>query len=300
MTDTRSLKNDHAPIGTMIKGNDNPASAISALATRGFECFQIMYWETIGNLDLEKEAASIQKAIAASPFPVFISSVAIYGNPLRGDETGNTCLKDLASLMEVTSSFGCNVLGCFAGRVPGRSVPDSLSVWKAVFSPLVERAESLGIGIAFENCRMGDTWKTGKWNIAINPDAWSMMFDALPSKKIGLEWEPCHQIEAFADPIVQAMEWSGRFLHLHGKDARINRSMVASHGIYGADRWNDSCFPGNGETDWKALFKILRNSSYAGTIDIEGWNDAEWSGERELDGQARALEYLKSCRKEHE
>jgi sugar phosphate isomerase/epimerase len=180
--------------------------------------------------------------------------------------------------------------------MPGKSVPESLEAWRAAFAPLAERAEALGLCLAFENCRLGDTWKTGKWNIAINPDAWDLMFDALPSKALGLEWEPCHQVEALADPLAQARAWADRIRHVHGKDARVDRALLAERGLYGASRWNASCLPGNGDSDWRALFRILAEKNYRGSVDIEGWNDAEWSGDRELEGRRRALAYLKECR----
>ncbi len=47
------------------------------------------------------------------------------------------------------------------------------------------------------------------------------MFDAVPSKNIGLEWEPCHQMVSLIDPIPQLRKWVGRVYHVHGKDATI-------------------------------------------------------------------------------
>ena len=222
--------------------------------------------------------------------------MSVYGNPLGGDEAGIATLSSIKALVEHASGFGCPLVSCFAGRVPGSSVPASIEVWKAVFGPLAERAEARGLRLAFENCRMGDTWKTGKWNIAINPDAWQLMFDALPTQVLGLEWEPSHQVEALADPIAQLEAWLPRVFHVHGKDTRINRALLAAHGLYGQVRWHQSCLPGNGDTDWRNLFQILCAAAYSGTVDIEGWNDAEWAGERELEGQLRALAYLQECR----
>ena len=180
--------------------------------------------------------------------------------------------------------------------MPGASVPDSIEAWKRAFSPLAERAEALGLSLAFENCRLGDTWKKGKWNIAINPDAWELMFEAIPSKALGLEWEPCHQVEALADPIAQLRAWLPRIKHVHGKDARVDRELIAKGGLYGARPWAASCFPGNGDSDWGKILYILAAGGYGGTVDVEGWNDAEWSLERELEGQARALAYLRERR----
>lgn len=281
------------PIGTLIKGTEDCAQWIRTLAPLGFSCFSITFWEHLGNIDLGKLRDSVLKATEETN--TFISSLSVYGNPLLPDERGIIHLEAIRQLLNVVSSFNCSVVSGFAGRVPGTSVPDSIDTWTRTFSPLVELAEKQQVSLAFENCRLGDTWKTGKWNIAINPDAWDLMFTALPSNRIGLEWEPCHQVEALADPLIQAEMWADRFIHIHGKDARINRKTLMTKGIFGAQKYYTSCFPGNGETDWKKLISLLETKGYSGTIDIEGWNDAEWSGEKEIEGQKRALDYLLSC-----
>ncbi len=41
------------PVGTLIKGNENPAASIKALAGYGFECFSLMFWENLGKIDVE-------------------------------------------------------------------------------------------------------------------------------------------------------------------------------------------------------------------------------------------------------
>jgi sugar phosphate isomerase/epimerase len=282
------------PIGTLVKGEEDPARAIRVLAPLGFESFSVMFWATTGDADLSGLAAGVREASSATG--TVVSSVSVYGNVLSGDEAGRRTLRDLDALIRAAPSFGCRVVSCFAGRIPGSSVPDSIGPWKAVFGPLAELAESLGVCIAFENCRLGDTWKAGKWNISINGDAWELMFAALPSAAIGLEWEPCHQVESLIDPIAQARIWAGRFFHVHGKDARVDRQALAERGLYGARKWHAPCFPGNGDTDWSELFVVLDAAGYDGTVDVEGWNDSEWSGEREIEGQRRALDYLRSCR----
>jgi sugar phosphate isomerase/epimerase len=284
----------HKPmIGTLVKGDEQPEVAIRQLVAQGFESFSIMYWARATG-DLAATASAVCKA--AEETGATVSSVSVYGNPLSGDAAGAATQASITALIDHAPGFGCSLVSCFAGRVPGTAVPASIEAWKALFGPLVDRAEARGVRLAFENCRMGDTWKSGKWNIAINPDAWHMMFDALPSDSLGLEWEPCHQVEAMADPLAQLKDWLPRIIHIHGKDARVNRELLASRGLYGSGRWHQSCLPGNGDTDWRKVLRILVDSGYAGTVDIEGWNDAEWAGERELTGQLRALAYLKECR----
>lgn len=280
-------------IGTLIKGDEEPHNAIRKLAPLGFEAFSIMYWGRIAG-DLSLCAAQVSEAALLTGRPV--SSLALYGNPLGDDEKAQAVRAGIGALIDNAAGFGCSIVGCFAGRPPGASVTDSIEAWKAVFGPLAERAEVKGVRIAFENCRMGDSWKTGKWNIAINPDAWDLMFDALPSAALGLEWEPCHQLEALADPTAQLKDWLPRILHIHGKDARIDRDLLARRGLYGRERWYRSCLPGNGDGDWRVLFRLLAQGGYRGSVDIEGWNDDEWSGDREIEGQQNALAYLRDCR----
>ncbi len=280
-------------IGTLIKGGEEPQRAIRELAPLGFEGFSLMYWGRVP-ADLRREAEEIRKA--GSETGKALSSLALYGNPLGDDEKAKAALAGIDELIERAADFGCSLVGCFAGRLPGASVPDSLEAWKAAFGPLADKAEAKGVRIAFENCRMGDSWKSGKWNIAINPDAWELMFDALPSAALGLEWEPCHQVEALADPAAQLKAWLPRILHIHGKDARIDRALLAAKGLYGKERWHRSCLPGNGDSDWPLLYRLLLQSGYRGSVDIEGWNDEEWSGDREIAGQRKALAYLSECR----
>ncbi len=289
-----------ARIGTMIKGNENPAQVIRSLSRHGFECWSLMFWESIGYTDLTALADNV--VAAAAETGSCISSLSVYGNPLRGDAAGDETLRSFKALLEAAPAFCADsgleppVVSGFSGRVPGTAVPASIEAWKKIFAPLAERAEALGVRLAFENCRLGDTWKNGKWNIAINPDAWELMFKALPSDSIGLEWEPCHQVEAFCDPLAQLETWTPKIFHVHGKDARIDRAALAGHGLYGSERWSSSCFPGNGDTDWSAIFDTLKRKEYGGCVDIEGWNDSAWSAEKEIEGQVRALDYLRNCR----
>ena len=143
---------------------------------------------------------------------------------------------------------------------------------------------------------MGGNWNTGNWNIAINPDAWELMFDAVPLDNIGLEWEPCHQMVQLIDPLPQIREWGKRFFHIHGKDATIRRDVIAKHGFLGREAacWHRT--PGFGDSNWTDIISELRLASYRGNIDIEGWHDPVYRGDLEMTGQVAALNYLKKCR----
>ena len=143
---------------------------------------------------------------------------------------------------------------------------------------------------------MEGNWASGDWNIAHNPDAWELMFDALPRENIGLEWEPCHQLVYLIDPIPQIHKWAPKFFHVHGKDATVRWDIVKTHGVFGKYPFVQMRTPGFGDTDWTRVISELRLAGYKGSIDIEGWHDPVYREELEMTGQVHALNYLKACR----
>jgi sugar phosphate isomerase/epimerase len=152
------------------------------------------------------------------------------------------------------------------------------------------------VRLAFENCAMDGNWASGDWNIAHNPDAWELMFDAVPSDNLGLEWEPCHQLVYLIDPMPQIRKWAPKFFHVHGKDATVRWDVVRQHGVFGKVPFVQMRTPGFGDTDWTRVIGELRLAGYVGSIDIEGWHDPVYREELEMTGQIRALDYLKQCR----
>jgi sugar phosphate isomerase/epimerase len=281
-------------IGTLVQGDEDPAKAIADLAPRGFESFSISWWQTIGNADLPRLAEAVRSAIEGSG--TVLSCLSLYGNPLASDEAAGETRRSFEALIDAAPSFGASTVSGFAGRVPGTSVADSIDPWKGLFSGWLEKAAARGLTIGLENCRMGDTWKTGKWNIAINPEAWELMFEAIPDRALGLEWEPCHPLLSLADPLECLASWAGRVVHVHGKDANVDWSVVRSCGVHGKRKFATQRTAGFGDTDWTEVFRILRGSGYAGTVDIEGGQDPVYREDREIEGQVLGMEYLKACR----
>jgi sugar phosphate isomerase/epimerase len=264
---------------------------IPELLERGFESFQIAFWESIGETDLSALADELASILEGSRAAV--SALGVYGNTL--DPEGRT-LSSLEALIDAAPRMGAPIVSCFAGRKAGASVPDSLPRWKEVFAPLSERAAAKGIVLGLENCRFGDTWRAGKWNIAMNPDAWELLFDALPGAPIGLEWEPSHQLLAFADPLAQLEAWAPRVVHVHGKDAIVDRELLALRGAYGSTKSGVESLPGSGDTDWCALVALLLRARYSGSIDVELPADGKDRGGRELEDYAQAFASLSTAR----
>lgn len=290
--------NSHADIriGTLVPVHDRTPDVIEQLLPYGFETFQLSFGRTVGDFDLAGQAERIRRVleshVAADGVPRRISGLGVYGNPLTSPET----VRDWERLIDAADLFGCNLVAGFAGRIPGRPVPESYPRFAEVFGPLAHRAEDRGLRLAFENCEKRGSWESGDWNIAHAPQAWEAMFASVESPVLGLEWEPCHQLVSFVDPLPQLRQFAHRIWHVHGKDASIFWDVIKKHGIRGGVPYVHHRLPGFGDTNWTDLVSSLRLCGWTGSIDIEGFHDPVYRDRLELTGQVAALEHLKRCR----
>jgi len=280
-------------IGTIVKG-DVP-DYIRQIMPHGFECFTPMWWQTLGDTDLNATAEGVKRVLGDSGKT--ISSLGIFGNALGTKEKDAETRAGWAKLIDAAELFDCDLVTGFAGRVVDVPIDESVDRFVEVFAPLAKRAADKGVRLAFENCQMGGDWKKGDWNMAQQPDAWKLMFEALPDDgNVGLQWEPCHQMVALIDPIPQLRKWVHKVFSVHGKDATIAWDVIREHGIYGPKPWCWHRTPGFGDTNWCDVITILRQAGYTGDIEIEGWHDPVYRRDLEMTGQVHALNYLKQCR----
>jgi sugar phosphate isomerase/epimerase len=288
---------DDIRIGTLVPAHERTAEVIGQLLPHGFETFQIAFGRTVGDFPVEPLAAAVGRvlrstSVADGDVPPRVSAIGVYGNPLTSPET----VRDWERLIDAAHLFGCDIVSGFAGRIPGRPVPESFGRFGEVFRPLAKRAEDKGIRLAFENCEKRGTWESGDWNIAHAPQAWDGMFAEVESPVIGLEWEPCHQLVSFVDPLPQLRRYAHRIWHIHGKDATVLWDVIRTHGIRGGVQYVHHRTPGFGDTNWTDLISTLRLCGWRGSIDIEGFHDPVYRDALETTGQVAALDYLKRCR----
>ncbi|HUS40937.1 MAG TPA: sugar phosphate isomerase/epimerase family protein [Pirellulales bacterium] len=284
-------KHNDIRIGTIVFA-EKAVAHIPQMANHGFESFQLTFGHQIGELDVESLADQLCKMSEDADHKWVISAIGIYGNPLANEQVASDWLR----LIETAGRFGCNLVTGFAGRIPDTPVPECIPRFRDVFQPLAEAAEEHNIRLAFENCEMGGDWLRGDWNIAHSPTAWELMFDAVPSEAIGLEWEPCHQLVSFVDPLPQLRQWLPKVFHIHGKDATVLWDEIHRSGIRGGQSYVYHRTPGFGDTNWTDVISILRLGGFQGSIDIEGWHDPVYRDDLEMTGQVHALRYLKQCR----
>jgi sugar phosphate isomerase/epimerase len=275
-------------IGTCAELN-NAAAYLKQILPHGFESFALTAWQKLGAVDLERTAKEVLDVIGDK---ATISCLTMFGNPLMSESV----VRDIERCIDAARSFNCDMVAGFAGAIDGKPLPESMPQYKKVWSELAKRAEHRGVRLAWENCDMGGTWEHVYMNIAHSPKAWEMMFNEVPSPALGLEWEPCHQMNSLVDPLPQLRKWVHKIFHLHGKDATVAWDIVRSSGIRGGKQYVWHRTPGFGDTNWTDVISILRQNKYQGAIDIEGWHDPVYKDDLEMTGQVFGLNYLKHCR----
>ncbi|MCF7853591.1 MAG: sugar phosphate isomerase/epimerase [Candidatus Pacebacteria bacterium] len=284
---------DHTDIriGTIAQATEG-VNYLRQIIPHGFESFELSFPPDLEGMDLNALASDVKACLDEFGNTAVISSLGVYGNPLQDEKAVHAW----ETLIDRAPAFGCDLVCGFTGRIADKPIPESLPAFKRVFGELAKRAAGKGIRLAFENCDMGGTWEYGNWNIAHSPHAWEMMFHELPDANLGLEWEPCHQMNSLVDPLPQLRKWVHKIVHLHGKDATVLHDVVREYGIRGGKTYVYHRTPGFGDSNWTDIISMLRLGGFKGAIDIEGWHDPVYRDALEMTGQVHALNYLKQCR----
>lgn len=265
----------------------------------GFECIEVMCWPMgkaerryagVTHIDVDGfDAAKAAEINAMSEkYGVKISGLGYYPNPLVADEAERaTYIEHIMKVIDASALLGVNVMNTFIGRDHTKSIDENLEMFAKVWPPIIAHAEVKGVKVGIENCPMlfsNDEWPGGK-NLAINPEIWRKMFEIIPSPNFGLNFDPSHLIWQGIDYVRAIREFSGRFVHAHAKDEKIDPDLKYDRGILGLG-WHVPKLPGLGSVDWGAFFSALSDSEYDGPVCIEV-EDRAYEGS--LEDRKRAL-----------
>jgi sugar phosphate isomerase/epimerase len=253
-------------------------------AEAGFSSVEVMCWPPgkaerryagITHLDASSFGPADVKRVneLTAKHGVAISGLGYYPNPLSADAAeSEVAVGHLHKLIDASADLGVNVVNSFVGRDAAKSVeanwPRFLEVWR----PLVQHAEQRGVRIGIENCPMlftQDEWPGGK-NLATSPAIWRKMFAEIPSKSFGLNYDPSHMIWQQMDYIAPLDEFRDRLVHMHAKDARIDRAALDANGVLSYPKlWHTPKLPGMGDVRWGAFLGALADAGYDGHLAIE-------------------------------
>jgi sugar phosphate isomerase/epimerase len=257
---------------------------ISFAASEGFACAELMCWPRgkaerkyagvthvdVGELDAAG-AARIKALLAEKK--VFVSALGYYPNPLDADrEKADFYVAHLKRVIDAAALLGIGTVTTFIGRDPMTDLEANFKRFAAVWPPIVAYAEGKGVRIAIENCPMyftKDEWPSGK-NLAYSPAIWRRMFEAIPSRSFGLNYDPSHLLWQQIDYLRPIYEFKDRIFHVHIKDAKIDHDRLADVGILATPlEYHQPKLPGLGGIDWGRFVSALTDVRYSGPACIE-------------------------------
>lgn len=269
----------------------------------GFDCLEVCVDKgTLIDLD-ENTDESLEKVLNIFKennikFGTLAGNVNhLEGNPEKRRENNEYFKKIIRS----AKKFGTDIVISNAWANPDISPEENLKEFKKVFTEYTEVAENEGVRIALENCPHWIGYPTRVGNIAFSPEMWEAMFDAVPSKALGLEFDPSHLLWEGIDYIRALKEFGDKVFAFHAKDTEILMDQKYKYGIIGkqlgkSSEWDYGWWryriPGWGDVDWLSIFRVLNDLKYTGPMMIEH-EDPVFGGERTEEGLRLGLRYLK-------
>lgn len=266
-------------------------------AELGFQCVEVACWPQgkaerryagVSHIDAERvleDAVYAQHILDyAAEKGVAISSLAYYPNTMDGDlDKRAAAVEHLKVLIQASAKLGVNMVTTFIGRDQTKTVEENLELVQQVWPPIVALAEQCGVKIAIENCPMlfgPDQWPGGQ-NLMTTPAIWKKVFDLLPSKNLGLNYDPSHFVWQMIDYIQPIYTFRDKIFHVHYKDIKLYRDRLDQVGIMAYPlEFMSPKLPGLGDVDWGRYVSALTDIGYDGPTCIEV-EDKAFEGSRE-------------------
>lgn len=258
---------------------------VNFAAQHGFGCVEVMCWPK-DNADTRRYAGVSHIDVASLDAQnvneirhtlrnanISISALGYYPNPLDPDpEKAEFFVEHIKDVIRGAAKLGVPVVTTFVGRDPAKNIADNLATFADVWPGIVKVAEENNIKLAIENCPMfftNDEWPGGK-NLAISPAVWNRMFEIIPSRAFGLNYDPSHMIWQMMDEIKPIYQFRERLYHVHLKDVKVYRDKLDQVGIMANPlEYHSPKLPGLGDVRWRDFFAALTDVRYRGPVVIE-------------------------------
>ncbi len=274
----------HIGFVSAILADQSLEDVVRFASAAGFKSVELMCWPP-GKAERRYAGVSHLDAAAVDAFEVDrvqnlfkvhnlgVSGLGYYPNPLSADESEAThAVHHINKVIDAAAALGVRVVNSFVGRDPAKSVEENWPRFLETWRPIVAHAEERGVRIGIENCPMlfsRDEWPGGK-NLATTPAIWRRMFADIPSPNFGLNYDPSHLIWQQIDHVAPLYEFRDRIVHVHAKDARIDRKALDEHGVLSYPKlWHTPKIPGQGDVRWGAFVGALNDIGYKGAVAIE-------------------------------
>lgn len=276
----------------------------------GFQCVEVACWPQgkaerryagVSHIDaervLEDDAYAQHILDYAKSKNVEISSLAYYPNTMDPNlEKREIAVEHLKNLIRASAKLGVGMVTTFIGRDQTKTVEENLEIVKEVWPPIVALAEQENVKIGIENCPMlfgAEQWPGGQ-NLMTTPANWREVFAILPSKNLGINYDPSHFVWQMIDYIKPLYEFKDKIFHVHYKDIKLYPEKLHDVGImsYPLDFMSPK-LPGLGDVDWGKYVSALTDIGYDGYTCIEIEDKAfEGSLERVVDSLRLSKRYM--------
>ena len=242
---------------TAILDKCNYEEMIDITSSMGFECVEVACWPQgkaerryagVSHIDVEKVLKDNKYADYildyAKKHKMTISSLAFYPNTMDPDlKKRKANVNHLMNVIKASAKLKVNMVTTFIGRDQNKSIEEILELVKKVWPPIIKLAESLKVKVAIENCPMlfgKDQWPGGQ-NIMTTPSNWEKVFKILPSKYLGINYDPSHFVWQMIDYIKPIYTFKDKIFHVHYKDIKLLSRFVTERGKMVPARVSATC-----------------------------------------------------------
>lgn len=271
---------------TAILDKCNYEQMIDTVSKMGFKCVEVACWPQgkaerryagVSHIDVKRVLKDKKYADHildyANKHNIEISSIAFYPNTMDGDLKKRAAnVEHLKTCIRASAKLGVNMVTTFIGRDQRLTVEENLKLVKKVWTPIIKLAESLKVKVAIENCPMlfgADQWPGGQ-NLMTTPAIWHKVFEILPSKYLGINYDPSHFVWQMIDYIKPIYTFKNKIFHVHYKDIKLYPNKLNEVGIMAYPlEFMSPKLPGLGDVDWGKFVSALTDIGYDGFTCIE-------------------------------
>lgn len=170
----------------------------------------------------------------------------LHPDPAKREELNGHFFK----ILDCAQQLGVRVVNTFSGAPEGNFIKGSQVIWddfRETFLPIIDKAKSYGIKIGIEV-----HWGSMAYNIP----TMDKMFEEIPDKTLGLNYDPSHFMWQLQDYLIPLRKFKDRVYHSHAKDIKIYPDILREYGVNDR-RYYTQTIPGWGDADWATIARIL-------------------------------------------
>lgn len=267
-------------LGYLTQFNEEELKLASSIGYDGLEV-HAKSWpaELLQSPEKRRDTAKRAKDLAAK-YGITVTAIAHYA---RGSDPVTERIAAYRDVADFCAQMGVGVIATLTGGDPEKDLKDNVTTWAETFGEAAKICEDKGVKIAFENWPgLAGYPPVKSVNFGFHPKAWEMMFNAVDSPALGLEFDPSHLVWQFIDHIAAVKLFGSRIHHVHLKDTEIMEGALSEAGIFSRGWWRYR-IPGFGVINWAEFISALKEIGFDGGAAIEH-EDPVFAGERRVEG----------------